>query len=514
MANPLDSEALKYTQFITGKNTEIAAISTMSEIKSAIARRYSSEDLLTAVMEDIKEPTDTRRFHIESITKELEMEVDLFHIEKESSRLPIIKMINGVVMRGIERGASDIHIEPSENMVQVRYRIDGILHSVMQIPGDMQGRIISRLKVVGGLDIAERRVPQDGRFTAYYEDKAIDIRVSSLPTYYGEKIVLRLLYPSQAFTSLQKLGLSDSDMRKVMTAIKKPQGFILLTGPTGSGKTTTLYAMLMEVRNPEINIVTIEDPIEYNLPGINQVQINEKVGLNFANILRSVLRQDPDVIMVGEIRDLTTARIALQASMTGHLVLSTLHTNDTASAVTRLIDLGIEPFLISSPLELVIAQRLLRQNCGQCSESYIPSEKILAQLGIKKKGIKFYRGRGCPACSNIGVTGRTGVFEVMPITPHIKELISQRASESLIRKDALHEGMRALLDDIIDKIEIGISTPEEALRIIAMGLTSPEEIAKAVAINEQRIILCSICGVEIPPSSSICPHCGSDIKKI
>ncbi len=377
---------------------------------------------------------------------------------------PVIKLVNLLIMQAVKDKASDIHIEPAEDKVLIRYRIDGILHEAQQIPKHLQNALASRVKVMARMDIAETRNPQDGRIQLKMESKNLDFRVSSFPTMHGENIVLRILDKSSVLFGLAELGFSSKDLKDFQKLIKHPNGIILVTGPTGSGKTTTLYAALSAINTVEKNIITIEDPVEYEIPLIRQTQVNPKAGLTFANGLRSILRQDPDIIMVGEIRDKETADIAIQASLTGHLVLSTLHTNDASSSLTRLIDMGIEPFLTASSIIGILAQRLVRLICPKCKEKYMPSDEVLKDLGLTQK-IEFYRGKGCQHCRDTGFSGRIGIFEFLLMNEEIKNMVTAKMSADEIRKKAISSGMRTLFDDGIEKLKSGLTTVEELLRV-------------------------------------------------
>ena len=369
-------------------------------------------------------------------------------------------------MKAVREGASDIHIEPEEDTLKTRFRVDGVLHEVSAPPKHLQSAIISRIKIKANLDIAERRAPQDGRFTLKMEGREIDIRVSCMPTIYGENVVLRILDVSSALLDFKDTGFSEDILEKYQKLIFHPHGMILVTGPTGCGKTTTLYVSLDKINTVEKNIITIEDPVEYKLPGIRQMQVNPKVDLTFANGLRSILRQDPDVIMVGEIRDFQTAEIAIHAALTGHLVFSTLHTNDAAGALTRMIDMGVEPFLIPSSVIGVLAQRLVRTICKGCREEYTPTQEELEDIGLMKElGVKFYRGKGCPKCMNTGYKGRIGIFELMIMDENIRKLTIAKASHEEVKKQAVASGMITLKQDGIKKIKEGITTVEEMLRV-------------------------------------------------
>jgi type IV pilus assembly protein PilB len=388
--------------------------------------------------------------------------------DSEDIQGPIIKIVNGILIRAIKMGASDIHFEPYERTFRVRYRIDGVMMRAMSLPNQIRNALVSRLKIMSKLDIAERRLPQDGRIKLRLaKGKEMDFRVSTLPTLYGEKVVLRLLDKSSLQLDMTKLGFEESSLADLHTAIHRPVGMILVTGPTGSGKTTTLYSALSELNKETENITTAEDPVEYNFMGINQVQMHEEIGLTFASSLRSFLRQDPDIIMVGEIRDFETAQIAIQAALTGHLVLSTVHTNDAPGTVGRLIDMGIEPFLISSAVILILAQRLIRKVCSECKEPIQVHPQLLIDLGVPPDEVKSFptfKGKGCPICSNTGYKGRLGLYEVMPMKEEIKELILARSSTSEIKKEAIRLGMKTLRQSGIHKIKTGMTTIEEILR--------------------------------------------------
>jgi general secretion pathway protein E len=401
------------------------------------------------------------------LAHELEGPQDILDHDNEA---PIIQLVNLILSQAVRDRASDIHIEPFERVLKVRYRIDGVLHEVLSPPKALQPRISSRVKVMADLNIAETRLPQDGRIAIRVRNREIDIRVSVIPTAFGERIVLRLLDKSGALLELEDIGMTADLMPTYTRLIHRSHGIILVTGPTGSGKSTTLYGTLQRINSPELNIITVEDPIEYQLNGVGQIQVNPKIDLTFANGLRSILRQDPDVIMVGEIRDRETAEIAIQASLTGHLVFSTLHTNDAASAVTRLLDMGIEPFLISSSVLAFIAQRLVRLVCKECREAEAPSEQVLRDLGQSAEvwvrgGGQFSRGRGCDACRGSGYRGRTGIYELLVVDDIIRDLVMQRANANMIKSAAMKAGMRTLLQQGSHKVLEGLTTAEEVLRV-------------------------------------------------
>jgi general secretion pathway protein E len=381
---------------------------------------------------------------------------------------PIIRLVNKVVTQAVADRASDIHIEPYEQELIIRYRIDGILYKMVSPPKKLQAAVISRIKIMSSLNIAENRLPQDGRIQLKIGGKDIDIRVSIFPTHYGERVVLRLLNKTDMKFDLTSIGFDSRNLELFKKLIDKPHGIIVVTGPTGSGKTTTLYSALMRLNTEDVNILTVEDPIEYQLPGVGQMQVKTKIDLSFAAGLRSILRQDPDIIMVGEVRDLETAEIAVQAALTGHRVFTTLHTNDAAAAVTRLIDMGIEPFLISSSVNAFLAQRLVRTLCPKCKKPYKPTQGELKDIGItpaKAKKGKFYKAVGCDACFKTGYSGRVGIYELLPLTNPIRKLVVERADASRIKETAVEEGMKTLVQDGAEKALSGITTIEEILRV-------------------------------------------------
>jgi len=404
---------------------------------------------------------------LSSVATEFEAPKDLLELTEEA---PIIRLLNALLLQAVKERASDIHIEPYEKELDVRFRIDGVLHRVLMPPKIIQDALISRIKIMSNLDIAEKRLPQDGRIRLLLGGRDIDIRVSVIPTSHGERAVLRLLDRKQGLLGLWEVGFGKDDEKRLEEYLQKPDGIILVTGPTGSGKTTTLYAALNRIHTEEKNIITVEDPIEYQLKGVGQVHVNPKIGLTFASGLRSILRQDPDVIMVGEIRDLETAEIAMQASLTGHLVLSTLHTNDAPSALVRLIDMGIEPFLVASSLTTVLAQRLVRTICPHCKVSYEPSEVERtyfhpSSLIPHPSSFSLYRGTGCDRCKGKGYFGRTGIFELLVIDNEIRPMITEKIDSQSIKNRAVSKGMKTLRQDGIEKVVEGITTLEEVLRV-------------------------------------------------
>lgn len=454
--NPSNIGPLDELQLLFGPVT--LGISTQAIISDAINKYYPLEGTKQA-LEELGQQEELPEGVIDFGLLD---EKDILGMANEA---PIIKLVNSIIFQAVKKGASDIHIEPYEKEVHVRYRIDGIMHATAMPPKRIQGALISRIKIMASMNIAEKRKPQDGRIAIKIADKAIDIRVSILPVAFGEKVVMRLLDKSKTFGALTTLGFSSRDFQIMMQAIESPNGIVLLTGPTGSGKTSTLYAILSKLNTPEVSIVTVEDPVEYQMNGISQVQVNEKVGLTFATALRSILRQDPDIIMVGETRDFETAQIAIQASLTGHLVLSTLHTNSAPATVTRLIDMGIEPFLIASTLSCVIAQRLVRKLCPLCKQPYSPTKAELASLGItSNKPLTFYKPIGCAECSD-GYRGRLAIFEVMRMTPELAQMTMLRSDTGTITKAAIADGMTTLLADGIQKIESGLTSVAEVLTV-------------------------------------------------
>ena len=456
MADPLNVFAIDDLQ-TRAKCKIIPAVASEADILKAIDQYYGISESMEEVIKEVSE----EKFKLEEVE-----EVDLDKIEALAEEMPIIKLVNLIIMQAIKDRASDIHIEPERDKLRTRYRIDGILYEVPSPPKRLQPAIVSRIKIMAGMDIAEKRLPQDGRIRLRMRNKDIDLRVATLPTLFGEKVVLRILERGAMIVALDKLGLLPDTRKRYEEIISRPYGIVLSTGPTGCGKSSTLYASLNKIKSTKTNIITIEDPIEYQISLVNQVQINPKAGLTFASGLRSFLRQDPDIIMVGEIRDLETAEIAVHASLTGHLVLSTLHTNDAPTAFTRLIDMGVEPFLASSSVAAVMAQRLVRTICPKCKEEYQPPKEVLEKLGLsKEKGLKFYRGKGCRNCKNTGYFGRTGIFELLIPNEKIKDMVVKKTPSTELRKEAMKAGMMSLREDGVFKIKKGITSVEEVLRV-------------------------------------------------
>lgn len=456
-ADPAKFEPLDELRLIFGADTPLV-IAPRSIIIDAMNKYYPLEGTkqMIADLAQDEELADSMDFGTMASEDIVDMATDA----------PIIKLVNHILYQAAKRGASDIHIEPYEKEIHVRYRIDGTLYPIMMPPKRAQAAITARLKIMANMNIAEKRQPQDGRIPLKIADKAIDVRVSMLPVSFGERIVMRLLDKSKTFGSLSSLGLSDRDFAVLDRCIHLPNGILLITGPTGSGKTSTLYSILSKLNSPEVNIVTVEDPVEYQMAGIGQVQVREKVGLTFAAALRSILRQDPDIIMIGETRDSETAQIAIQSALTGHLVLSTLHTNSAPAAVTRLIDMGIEPFLIASTIVAVVAQRLVRRLCQHCRTPYTPDAEVLARFGLTvqtAQGFTFYKAVGCEECLHTGYKGRLPLFEVMEMTNPIARLTMERSDTAILQQQARSDGMTLLMEDGLRKIKEGLTTIEEVL---------------------------------------------------
>ena len=458
MVDPSNIFIIDDIKFLTRKNIRVT-VATESSIKLALDRFYDAG----ASLEDVMSEFDEEGVDVVEAGDNL----DLSELESAAEQAPVVKLVNLILVDAIKKMASDIHIEPYEKSFRVRYRIDGVLYEVMKPPMKLKNALISRLKIMSKLDIAERRLPQDGRIKLKTRGKEMDFRVSVLPTLFGEKVVLRLLDKSNLQLDMTKLGFEQKQLSHFQEAIHKPFGMVLVTGPTGSGKTTTLYSALSELNKSTENISTAEDPVEFNLGGINQVQIHESIGLSFAAGLRSFLRQDPDIIMVGEIRDFETAEIAIKAALTGHMVLSTLHTNDAPSTINRMLNMGVEPFLVSSAVNLILAQRLARRICEDCKEEIEVPKETLLDLGLSDDevgSIGCHHGEGCPNCSQTGYKGRIALYEVMPLYEEIKELVLVGASSTEIKREAMRLGMLTLRQSGINKLKDGITTVEEVVR--------------------------------------------------
>ena len=457
--DPLNFQPLDDLVKTIGIDDYRIVLSTREAIVSAVNLQYDlRRDSAEQLVQDMEENGS-------NIISEIEETADLLD---DTSDAPIIKLVNHIISQSIKARASDIHFEPYQNSFTVRYRVDGILYDLLTPPKWIQPALISRVKVMAKMNIAEKRLPQDGRFEVKIGDQDIDVRVSTIPTAFGERLVLRLLNKSGSLLELQDLGLTPARLKMLKRLVSNPNGIILNTGPTGSGKTTTLYAILSSINQPNINIITIEDPIEYRINGISQIQVNPKIELTFARGLRSIVRQDPDVILVGEIRDKETAEIAVQSALTGHLVFSTLHTNDSASAITRLVDMGVEPFLISSSILAVVAQRLVRVLCEDCRKTYIPNPIYLKSIGFSPDRFKehrVYKAVGCENCFNTGYRGRFGIFEIMVLTERLKSLILKTFDSNRIKHEAVQQKMRTLRQDGMQKVLNGLTTVEEVLRV-------------------------------------------------
>ncbi len=473
MSDPSNIFALDDLKFATGKNVEVVVTSERS-IKNAIEKYYGSKEDWDQTIKEIEsdEAVDRLLGDLDELLLEVssEDELDLNDLAKASEEAPVIKLVNHMLLESMRKGASDIHVEPYEMELRIRYRIDGVLYDVMRPPLKLKNAITSRIKVMSNLDIAERRLPQDGRIKVKMpHGKSMEYRVSVIPTLFGEKTVMRILDKDALQLDLTKLGFENQQLTVFRKSIFQPYGMVLITGPTGSGKTTTLYSSLIDLNRPDVNISTAEDPVEYSLPGINQVQIHEDIGLNFASCLRSFLRQDPDIILVGEIRDYETAEIAIKAALTGHLVLSTLHTNDAPSTITRLLNMGVEPFLVTASLNSIVAQRLIRMVCSVCREETEVAPQVLIDLGVSPKEVSDFavykgEGDGCKNCNGTGYRGRIAVYEAMEITEELKEFILSGASSFEIKKEAVRQGMTTLRQSALEKLKLGITSTEEVVR--------------------------------------------------
>jgi type IV pilus assembly protein PilB len=474
MIDPTNVFAMDDIKFMTGFNIE-PVVASETALRESIDKYYGSTHSieLKKVMEDIA--IIDQRIETDDTSLEVAQEeetIDLEGLEQAAEEAPIIKLVNLVLSSSLKRGASDIHIEPYEKEFRVRYRIDGVLYNIMNPPLKLKDAIVSRIKIMSKLDISEKRLPQDGRIKIRMKNeggkiKELDFRVSVLPTLFGEKVVLRLLDKDNLMLDMTRLGMEVESLKKFMFAISKPYGMVLVTGPTGSGKTNTLYSSIAQLNKVDTNIMTAEDPVEFNLPGINQVQMKEQIGLNFAAALRSFLRQDPNIILVGEIRDFETAEIGIKAALTGHLVLSTLHTNDAPSTISRLMNMGIEPFLVATSVHLICAQRLVRRVCKDCREEISTPPQTLLEAGFSAqeiKTIKVFKGKGCPTCNGTGYKGRIGLYEVMEIDDDVRELILVGASAIELKKKAMEKGMITLRQSGLIKIRDGITTMDEVLR--------------------------------------------------
>jgi general secretion pathway protein E len=457
MADPLDSYALNAFQLVSGREVDVM-LGLPSEIDAAFERLYvEGRSSIGQIVGEADEAVD------------LETSSDVQHLKDLASEAPVIRVVNLIMERALEARASDIHIEPFENRLIVRYRIDGVMQEVESPPRRLSAAVISRIKIMANLDIAERRLPQDGRIKLRVKHKEIDMRVSTVPTMHGESVVMRVLDKGGVPLDFDTLGFDAPTLKRFLDALTQPHGIVLVTGPTGSGKTTTLYTALQLLNKPDVKILTVEDPVEYQMEGINQIQVKPQIGLTFANALRSIVRQDPDVIMIGEIRDLETAQIAVQSALTGHLVISTLHTNDAPSTVNRLLDMGVEDYLLTSTVNGILAQRLVRSLCKVCREAYEPLPEVVQEFDLRRYAgdspITLYRPVGCEACGGTGYSGRLGIMEMLPVTDAIRGLIMRHAVSGDLRRQAIADGMQTLYEDGLRKVVAGIVTLDEVLRV-------------------------------------------------
>ncbi|MBI1797885.1 MAG: Flp pilus assembly complex ATPase component TadA [Candidatus Eisenbacteria bacterium] len=493
MADPLNVAALEDLRFHSGMFIK-PVLALGSAIMEGIERHYHIDNSMSEVINNI---ISTEEDVIVSAVSEEDLTPAIDDLIKESEGRPIVRLTNWLLHRAIEERASDIHIEPQDRELMVRFRVDGLLQEAQRLPKWTQSAIVSRIKVLSNLDIAEKRQPQDGRLMVEVRSRRVDMRVSTLPTTHGEKVVIRVIDQGQVLRDLDDLGFYADELKLVQRDLDRPQGIVLVTGPTGSGKSTLLYAALRYIQNVTKNIVTVEDPVEYQIPGLNQVQVDEKGKKTFPSALRAILRQDPDVIMIGEIRDKETAQIAFRASITGHLVLTTVHTNDAASAVTRLIDLGLEPFMVASSLISVVSMRLVRTLCPRCRETYDVGAAALNRLGARDVGegtVRLSRGRGCPHCRSTGYHGRTGVFEVLTLDDATRGLITQQVSDAAIRAAAVERGMRTM--------------GEDGLKKVIEGRTTLDEVTRVIYLADQAIKTCPSCATTLSAEFEYCPSCG------
>jgi type IV pilus assembly protein PilB len=464
LSDPTVVLAIDDVQLATGLHV-IPVLASDAAIKEAIDKAYT--DSAARLDEILQKEQQVGADSLELLDRSAS-KVDISELGEEAGEQPVIRFVNLILADAIRKRASDIHLEPYEKVFRVRYRIDGVLHDVMAPPKQMEAAILSRVKIMANMDIAERRLPQDGRISVKFSSKEVDLRVSSLPTIFGEKIVMRILDKTGVVLDLQKLGFEEDDLERFRKVILTPYGMVLVTGPTGSGKSTTLYAAVSTINSPEINILTAEDPVEYNLPGVNQVHVREDIGMTFQAALRAFLRQDPDVILVGEMRDTETAQIAIRAALTGHLVFSTLHTNDAPSTVTRLLDMGIVPFLVSSSLLLVVAQRLCRRICLECREQIDLPLSVLLDVGFKPEeaeSVKVFKGVGCSACANTGYRGRMAIHEILYVNPELQDAIVKQRPANELKEIATKHGMRSLRQGGLRKVAMGMTTLDEIIRV-------------------------------------------------
>jgi type IV pilus assembly protein PilB len=503
MADPLNLDAIKDVEFQSRRNVR-PAVATPADVHAAIGRCYAADGGFAPLLRDMGEMPAGAEPIAEFLVGD-----EILDLKKRDEIMPVVKMVNLLISEGIKSGASDIHIEPGVDQVAVRNRVDGVLREALTIPRWIHPPLVSRLKILANLDIAERRRPQDGRIKVHQGERALDLRVSVLPTHCGEKVVLRLLDPGRDVLGLAHLGLEPAQMQLLEEALTQPQGTILVTGPTGSGKTSTLYAALTRLQSPGVNIVTLENPVEFQITGVNQVQVHERAGLTFASSLRSILRQDPDVIMVGEIRDSETAVTAFQAALTGHLVLSTLHTNGASAAITRLLDLGVEPFLVASSVSLVVAQRLVRRLCAHCREAYRPSADVLARLGLADVATPIFRARGCERCHHTGFHGRVGIFEMLPMDACMRDLVVRRVPEAEILEEAAARGLPTLLESAAEKVRDGVTSPDEVFRVTQRDGRVQHRCPSCAGKVEPTFAMCPSCETILRPK---CASCHQDLR--
>ncbi len=521
MADPLNVNAIEDLRFHSGLFIK-PVLATPTQLQEAIERYYHLDTSVNEVIQSIIENEDEV---VVSAVEETDERQAIDELMREAEGRPIVRLTNWLLHRAVEERASDIHIEPQLNELIVRFRVDGLLREEQRLPKWTQGAVVSRIKVLANLDIAEKRLPQDGRLVAEIQGRRVDMRVSTLPVTAGEKVVMRVVDQSRARVELGTLGMTERDLARLQRFLDRPQGIVLATGPTGSGKSTLLYSALRHVQSVTRNITTVEDPVEYQIAGINQVQVDEKAKKTFPAVLRSILRQDPDVIMIGEIRDRETAQIAFRASVTGHLVLSTVHTNDAAGAVTRLVDLGLEPFMVASSLIGVVSIRLVRTLCPKCREPYETDASNLALLGGGggNATVELWRAPGCPNCRETGFTGRTGIFEVLEVDDPIRRLIARNAPDHEIRRAAVDQGMRPIGQDGVKKAREGRTTLDEVLRVVHLGdegmkicsqcsETMPREFEHCPACGKYAGEQCATCHRRLQPEWKHCPGCGTSSR--
>ncbi|MFN8587047.1 MAG: ATPase, T2SS/T4P/T4SS family [Candidatus Eisenbacteria bacterium] len=521
MADPLNVNGIEDLRFHTGMFIK-PVLAAQSQILEAIERFYHIDSSVNEVIQSIISNEDEI---VVSAVEDTEERQAIDELLKEAEGRPIVRLTNWLLHRAVEERASDIHIEPQNHDLVVRLRVDGLLREEQRLPKWTQGAIVSRIKVLANLDIAEKRQPQDGRLVAEIGGRRVDMRVSTLPITNGEKVVMRVVDQSRARVDLDSVGLTDADLSRMKKFLSRPQGIVLVTGPTGSGKSTLLYAALRHLQHVSRNITTVEDPVEYQIAGINQVQVDEKAKKTFASALRAILRQDPDILMIGEIRDKETAQIAFRASVTGHLVLSTVHTNDAAGAVTRLIDLGLEPFMVASSLVGVVSMRLVRTLCPKCKEPYAADPAAIARLSgstpADDEPMELYRGAGCPACGNTGFSGRVGIFEMLEVDDRVRRLINSGASDGEIRRAALEGGMRPIGEDGLDKAFHGHTTVDEITRVVYLAEQNVKVCPHCTHVVSQEFEYCTACGQfvgehcercqkRLRPEWKHCPSCGAE----